>query len=142
MEQKQVRVGAGVLVWKDDKTVLIKRASSYGKGTWSPPGGHVEFGESVIEAARRETMEEIGVEITNLKILGFTEDITDIKHYITIWVQADWASGELKTKDIEFTEIGLFSMDNLPMPLFISFENLLNRIDQFKEKYGLMKAKS
>ena len=141
MEHKQVRVGVGVLVWKDDKIVLVKRAASYGNCTWSPPGGHVEFGESAVETARRETMEEIGIEIKNLEVLGFTEDITDIKHYVTIWVSANWASGELKTKDIEFTEIGLFDVDNLPMPRFISFENLLNGKGNLKKNMDLWKEK-
>jgi 8-oxo-dGTP diphosphatase len=104
---------------------LVKRAGEYGKGTWSPPGGHVEFGECVFETAHRETMEEIGVWIDHLDILGFTEDITLDKHYITVWVCTDWASGELKSSDLEFTESGFFNVDDLPNPLFISFQNLL-----------------
>ena len=104
---------------------MVKRAGEYGKGTWSPPGGHVEFGERVLETAIRETMEETGVTIKNLDVLGFTEDITPDKHYITVWVCADWASGDLKSSDLEFTESGFFDVDDLPNPLFISFQNLL-----------------
>jgi ADP-ribose pyrophosphatase YjhB (NUDIX family) len=92
----------------------------------SPPGDHVEFDESVLDTARRETMEEIGTEIENLEVLGFTEDIAQDNHYITVWVRSDWASGELKTRDAEFTESGLFKMDDLPEPLFISFRNLMD----------------
>ena len=122
MERMPVKVGVGVLVWKGDKVALVKRSGSYGFGTWSPPGGHVEFGESVLDTARRETMEEIGAEIENLEVLGIAQD----NHYITVWVRSDWASGELKTRDAEFTESGLFKMDDLPEPLFISFRNLMN----------------
>ncbi len=125
MEAVSVKVGVGVLVWKGDKIALIKRAGTYGYGTWAPPGGHTEFGECIYETAHREIMEEIGVEIENLKVLGFTEDITQDKHYITIWVRADWISGELKASDIEFTESGFFKMDNLPTCLFGAFRNLL-----------------
>lgn len=127
MEQKTVRVGVGVLLWKEGKVVLIKRTGTYGTSTWAPPGGHVEFGESVLETARRETAEEVGIDVVNLEILGFTEDFTPTynTHYITIWVQGDWKSGELKTVDNEFTESGLFIMDNLPNPLFIPFKNLI-----------------
>jgi 8-oxo-dGTP diphosphatase len=123
MERMPVKVGVGVLVWKVDKVALVKRSGSYGLGTWSPPGGHVEFGESVLETARRETMEEIGTEIENLEVLGFTEDIAQDNHYVTVWVRSDWASGELKTSDMEFTESGFFKIDDLPEPLFISFTN-------------------
>ena len=97
MERMPVKVGVGVLVRKGDKVALVKRSGSYGFGTWSPPGGHVEFGESTFETARRETMEEIGTEIENLEVLGFTEDIAKDNHYVTVWVWSDWASGELKT---------------------------------------------
>ena len=127
MSQKSVRVGVGVLVWKEGKVALIKRTGNFGSGTWSPPGGHVEFGEFALEAAIRETMEEIGVKIKNLNVLGFTEDLSAEynTHYITVWTRADWASGELKAKDIEFTESGFFDINNLPEPLFISFKNLV-----------------
>jgi 8-oxo-dGTP diphosphatase len=125
MERMPVKVGVGVLVRKGDKVALVKRSGSYGFGTWSPPGGHVEFGESTIETARRETMEEIGTEIENLEVLGFTEDIAKDNHYVTVWVRSDWASGELKISDTEFTESGFFKMDDLPEPLFISFRNLI-----------------
>jgi 8-oxo-dGTP pyrophosphatase MutT (NUDIX family) len=77
------------------------------------------------ETAHRETLEEIGVTIKNLDVLGFIEDITPDKHYITVWVCADRASGELKSSDLEFTESGFFNIDDLPNPLFISFLNLL-----------------
>jgi 8-oxo-dGTP diphosphatase len=126
MKRMPVKVGVGVLVWKGDKVALVKRSGSHGLGTWSPPGGHVEFGESVLETARRETMEEIGTEIENLEVLGFTEDVAEGNHYITVWVRSDWASGELKTSDMEFTESGFFKMDDLPEPLFISFRNLID----------------
>lgn len=134
MEPRLVRVGVGVLVWKEDKIALVKRTAAYGHGTWSPPGGHVEFGESALDTARRETMEEIGVEIKNLEILGFTEDITPDKHYITVWVSADWASGEPKATDTEFTESGFFEMDCLPASLFVSFRNLLEGRSMPKSK--------
>ena len=128
MSQKQVRVGVRVLVWKDGEIALIKREGKYGSGTWAPPGGHIEFGESAIEAAIRETMEEIGVEIKNIKALGFTEDFSALydTHYITIWIKADWASGRLKSRDMEFTESGFFDINNLPEPLFVSFKNLVD----------------
>lgn len=127
MSQKQARVGVGVLIWKSGEIALIKREGKYGSGTWAPPGGHIEFGESAVEAAIRETMEEIGIEIKNIETIGFTEDLSEAydTHYITIWTKADWASGKLKSKDIEFTESGFFDINNLPGPLFISFKNLV-----------------
>ena len=85
MSPMAVKVGVGVLMWRWDKIALIKRTGSFGPGTWSPPGGHLEFGELALDAARREAREEIGSEIDHFEILGITEDISDeySTHYIT-----------------------------------------------------------
>jgi len=127
MDQRIARIGVGVLVWREGKVALIKRTGPFGPGTWAPPGGHLEFGELALDAARRETREEIGVEIDNLEILGITEDISEEygTHYITIWIQSDLVSGELKASDVEFTESGFFDLSHPPGPLFIPFKNLL-----------------
>ena len=128
MENKCVKVGVGVLVFdKEGKILLMKRAGSYGQGTWAPPGGHVEFGETAISAAKREVKEEVGIGVKNAAVIGITEDIsvaTD-HHYITVFVQAEWSRGLLKTSDREFTEMGFFDINDLPKPLFISFNNLM-----------------
>jgi len=123
----QVRVGVGVLIWKDEKILMMRRLGSHGQGTWSAPGGHLEFGEDPFECARRETREEVDIKIDNLRFKGITNDIFEEgKHYITIWVEADYAKGEAKinSKD-ELTELDWFSFENLPSPLFQSMKNYL-----------------
>jgi 8-oxo-dGTP diphosphatase len=56
-------VGAGVLVHRQGKLLLVKRTKEPGKGTWSFPGGAVELGETTVEAALREVKEETGLDI-------------------------------------------------------------------------------
>jgi NUDIX domain len=81
---RQVRLGAGVFVHTPRGYVLLKRQGSHGAGEWSLPGGHLEFGETVDECARREVLEEIGcrledaddgynkvIEINNINSSGF-----------------------------------------------------------------------
>ncbi len=46
MENKRPKVGLGVLIFKDGKVLLGKRKGAHGEGTWCPPGGHLEFGET------------------------------------------------------------------------------------------------
>jgi 8-oxo-dGTP diphosphatase len=46
-------IGVAVIVIKDDKILLGKRKNSHGAGTWALPGGHLEFGESIKDCARR-----------------------------------------------------------------------------------------
>ncbi len=124
---KSVKVGVSALVKKNNKTLLIKRKGSHGNGTWAPPGGHLDFEEDILKCAKRETKEEVGVEIKNLKVIGFTEDLfkKEKKHYITIWVESDWKSGEAKVCNREMSEIGWFSWKNLPQPLFLCLKNFV-----------------
>jgi len=127
--KKRVKVGVAVFINKNGKILLIKRRGSHGARTWAPPGGHVDFGESIINCAKREVKEEVEIEIKNLRIVGFTEDLfkRDRRHYITMWVSSDWKSGKPKTSNREFSEIGWFSMGKLPYPLFIPLKNFINR---------------
>lgn len=122
-----VSVGVGVIVQKNGKILLIKRQGSHGAETWAPPGGHINFGETVENCAKREVKEEMDIEIKNLKVIGFTNDLfkKDKKHYITILVFSDWKSGKEKTDGREMSEFGWFSWNDLPKPLFIPLKNFV-----------------
>lgn len=60
------KVGIGVIVRKEGKVLLGKRKNSHGAGSWAFPGGHLEYGESWEECARREVKEETGIAIKNM----------------------------------------------------------------------------
>jgi 8-oxo-dGTP diphosphatase len=93
MEENRPKVGVGVMIWKDGKVLIGDRTSDNGKGYYSFPGGHLEMGESVEECAIRETKEETGIEIKNIRFLNITNTPNQSRHYITIGIQADWKSG-------------------------------------------------
>jgi 8-oxo-dGTP diphosphatase len=59
------KVGVGVFIIKDKKILMGKRINSHGEGTWSLPGGHLEFFETFEDCAKREVMEETGLKISN-----------------------------------------------------------------------------
>ena len=64
MQGKITRVGVGLYLFNDKHQLLLGlRKSSHGCGTWCPPGGHMEFGESNEQAAIREAREETGLEV-------------------------------------------------------------------------------
>lgn len=67
--KKRPKVGIGVLVFKKGKALLAKRKGSHGRGEYAFPGGHLEFGESIEECAKRECREEAGIEIKNVRFL-------------------------------------------------------------------------
>ena len=56
-------VGVGAVVVRNGKALIVKRAHEPRKGEWSLPGGHVELGESLVDATRREIKEETGLEV-------------------------------------------------------------------------------
>ncbi len=68
-------VGVGALVIRDGKILLVKRKYPPGKGRWSIPGGHVEVDESILEAARRELLEETGIEGDPLGVVNVDDAI-------------------------------------------------------------------
>lgn len=64
------------------------------------PGGHLEYGESFAETAARESLEETGLEIGNIKFLTATNDVFgEGKHYVTIFVTAE-ITGENKIAQV------------------------------------------
>ncbi len=121
-------VGVGVIIRKGDQVLLMKRENSHGAGTWSMPGGHLEFGESPEECAVREVEEEVGVRITDVTFRTITNDIfaEEGKHYVTLWVESRYVSGEARINSArEMSDVGWFPWDKLPAPYFLPLRNLL-----------------
>jgi len=96
--EKRPKVGVGVILIKDGKVLMGKRKNAHGKGTWSFPGGHLEFNESWSDCAKRETFEESNLKIKKVRLATVTNDIFELEgeHYITLFMRADYDSGELK----------------------------------------------
>jgi len=121
---KVPRVGVGCVVTRGTQLLLVKGRRGY----WSSPGGHLDFGETPEGCAIRETLEETGLHVSNVRFLAVTNDLiseTD-RHYITIWMRADAPSGAATIHDVdEIVELGWFERDALPSPRHVFFDNLL-----------------
>jgi 8-oxo-dGTP diphosphatase len=102
--QIRPKVGLGVIIVKDGKVLVGRRLGSHGEGLIAFPGGHLEWFEEYADCAEREVLEETGMKVRfrpldPLQPEAFTTNnlmVEDHKHYITIFVVADWVEGEAK----------------------------------------------
>ncbi len=112
-------VGAAALIVDENRRLLLLKRSD--SGCWGPPGGAVELGESVEQAAQREVREETGLELGPLSLFGvfsgpelfYRYPNGDEVHNVTIVYLAPQAHGAVCLNN-EHTEWGWFSADNLP----------------------------
>ena len=56
-----IKIGCEIFVIKEHKLLFGKRKNTYGEDSWGLPGGHLEYGEKLADAAKRELEEETGI---------------------------------------------------------------------------------
>ena len=83
-------------MFRGGTVLLVKRGQKLGQGLWSLPGGKVEFGETVAEAAAREVFEETAIRASITGFVGLYEIITADVHYAIAAHAAIYQSGEAK----------------------------------------------
>lgn len=88
-----------VAVWQDNKILLVRRARAPNQGLWALPGGKVEAGETISEAAIREVSEETGLRITPKAVFHIKEIIEDEFHYVLHCILAKNPAGHLLAGD-------------------------------------------
>ena len=83
--EKSVEVIAAAIILNNnkDKILLIKRKDKLGGDSWSIPGGHVEFGEKIIDSLKRELKEELDLYIISSEFFDLEEIILKNKHMIS-----------------------------------------------------------
>jgi 8-oxo-dGTP diphosphatase len=140
-QKKRVGVGFGVMLLRDGKLLLGKRhddpekASSQlnGAGTWTMPGGKLDFGETFAQGAKRELLEETGIILKKARVICVNQDIIETAHFVTIGLFADEFEGDAKVMEPdEITEWRWFPLDKLPSPLYFPSGKILKNYAQKK----------
>lgn len=140
----------GVAIVKDGKILLglrnpdSRKADSelHGEGTWTAPGGKLEFGESVHECASREVLEETGMLLKSARLVSVSEEFSGDAHFITIGMLADGFEGEPRVMEPDVVEWKWWPMDKLPKNLFIPTKNLIDSWIAGKVHSGVLSGKA
>lgn len=120
--------------------VLLQRRGDNNR--WGFPGGAIEPGETIQEAAKREIKEETGLDVEVGKLIGIYTDCNmvypngDKAHSICIGVEFTVLGGELFCDDEETLELQYFPLDDMP-PLFCKQHEALAR-DVKEKRYGVI----
>lgn len=117
-----IMVGSAVLLLQKDQVLLQRRKDN---GLWGIPGGSLEPGESLEEAAIRETFEEVGLVIEKLTLFGVYSGKDQFYVYpngdqiydVCVAYSSHDFHGEIQPDTSEVLELAFFPLDELPIDL-------------------------
>ncbi len=119
------KVAVVVLVKKNDKLLLVRRANDPQRGKWTLPGGFMDAGEDPQDAAKRECLEETGLQIKIDKLLDLVaRPVDSIGAHLIIYYAAQILGGSLAAGD-DADAVDFFRPDQLPELAFESPQTLV-----------------
>ena len=98
-------VAVGAAVFHDGQVLIVQRGKAPSKGVWTVPGGAVELGETMRQAAAREVKEECGIKVEVGEVAGILDNVVRDEqgriryHYAIVDFAARYTSGELCPND-------------------------------------------
>ena len=115
------------------RVLLGRRRGSHGEGYYAAPGGHIEFGESFEQTARREVREETRLEIADLRLLSVGNYIfhrdDGARHYVDVDFVCEALAGEPQLMEPEKCDgWAWYDLDDLPQPLFIVTQRMIESL--------------
>lgn len=120
------RPAATVLVIQDEHLLLVKRAINPRAGWWCLPGGFMELGENTQVAAKRELLEETGLEVDNLRFLDFCSRVDGPSGHVLVFAFTTTTfEGTLRAGD-DAAEAVFFPLAELPPVAFLCHEEFIN----------------
>jgi 8-oxo-dGTP diphosphatase len=121
MTRYRGKTATAIILYPQDKVLLIKRDTLPFKGYWALPGGRMDIGEVVEQTCIREVKEETGLDVEIMYKIGdyhehgFMDGI-DYDYYPACFI-VKVVGGQILKQDSEIQEIKLFNLNELPSPL-------------------------
>lgn len=121
VEIKEIRPGVAIIIFNKENEILLQKRADV--NLWGIPSGHVEPGETVANAAIREVLEETGLCIKILRLIGIYSDPSSqifqypnghTTHFVTCCFQAEVVGGKLTSASPETLDLRYFPCDHLP----------------------------
>ncbi len=119
----------GVLIYNNEGEILLAQIPRW-RGKWAVVGGHVEYGESLEECAKREVKEETGLEITDLEFIHiqesiFSEEFDEQRHFIFINYAAKVISSNIRLNYEIIDSIWIKPKDALKLNINLSTQKII-----------------
>ncbi len=127
------KVVAAVIPVLDGRVALVRRAMTPRRGSWVFPGGYVDAGEQVEDAARRETKEETGLDVCIERLIGVYSRAGED---VVLVVFAGRVTGGTLVAGVEEIEAGWFAPDALPPAEQMGFWSTIAALDDWKRLQG------
>ena len=96
---------AQVYVKKDNKILMVQENKEGIKGKWNMPAGKLEDGESIIEAAIRETKEETNLKVSIKGLIAIQETISSLGQLVILYFLGEYVSGTIKYDKKEISDV-------------------------------------
>ncbi len=130
---RRPEICVGGIARQGDALLLIERGRGAAVGEWSIPGGRVEFGESLAEAARREVAEETGLDVNVGHVVGWVERVSPDYHFVIVDFAVTVVGGTLRAGD-DAADVRWVGIDDL------ASVKLVDGLLAFLHEHGVIEA--
>ncbi len=109
----RINIIVGCVIEKDGKYLLVQEAKASCRGKWNLPAGHLDPGETLIEAAKREAKEETGCDVEPVKICQIGNRVSENDLFVSVIFSAKLIREDITIDETEILDVKWFSYEEI-----------------------------